>query len=224
MVKRPWTQADIDAVRARYPNEPTKRIADDLGRSERAVYSQAGLMRIKKTAVYLAGPDSGRLSARDTRGGGARFKPGNVSWNKGVKGSTGTHPNCKRAWFKKGELCGAAQHNYTPVGSERVNKDGLLVRKVTDDPSVAPKHRWMPVSRLVWEQAHGQIPRGHAVAFKEGQRTADAAQITLDRLELVSRAELMRRNTIHRYPKEIARLAQLRGVLNRVINNRSKTA
>jgi hypothetical protein len=47
--------------------------------------------------------------------------------------------------------------------------------------------------------------------------------ITLGRLELISRAENMRRNSYHtRYPKEVAQLIQLRGALNRQINKRLK--
>lgn len=52
--------------------------------------------------------------------------------------------------------------------------------------------------------------------------TTDPAAITADRLELVTRAENMARNTLHRYPKEVAQLIQLRGALNRKINARTK--
>jgi hypothetical protein len=81
---------------------------------------------------------------------------------------------------------------------------------------------WVPVHRLVWIEHHGPIPAGHAVAFKPGQHTSVLEEITLDRLELVSRAELMRRNTYHKYPKEIAQLIQLRGALQRQINKRER--
>jgi len=104
-------------------------------------------------------------------------------------------------------------------------QDGYLERKVTDDPSFVPNRRWVSVHRLVWEAAHGPVPQGHAVVFLPGRRTADLASITLDGLELVSRAELMRRNSYHtRYPKEVAQLIQLKGALNRKINRRSRQA
>lgn len=70
---------------------------------------------------------------------------------------------------------------------------------------------------LLWEEVHGQIPDGHALVFKDGDKT----HITLDNLELITRAELMRRNSIQRYGKEIASLVQLRGVLLRQINRRN---
>ena len=56
--------------------------------------------------------------------------------------------------------------------------------------------------------------------FKPGRKTTDPARITADGLELVTRAELMRRNSYHNnYPKEVALLIQLKGALNRKINN-----
>ena len=59
--------------------------------------------------------------------------------------------------------------------------------------------------------------------FRPGRASTDEARIALDALELVSRAELMRRNSRHaRYPPEVNQLIQLKGALNRKINARSK--
>lgn len=55
-------------------------------------------------------------------------------------------------------------------------------------------------------------------------RTAVLDEITLDRVECISLAENMRRNSYHNYPKEIALAIQLRGVLNRKINHVIKQA
>jgi hypothetical protein len=41
-------------------------------------------------------------------------------------------------------------------------------------------------------------------------------------VELISRRELMARNTFHALPPPLAQMVQLRGVLNRQINARSK--
>jgi hypothetical protein len=51
---------------------------------------------------------------------------------------------------------------------------------------------------------------GHIVVFKAGvKKDAKLAPVIAD-LECITRAENMRRNTYHRYPKEIARLIQSR--------------
>lgn len=94
---------------------------------------------------------------------------------------------------------------------------------MSDDRALQPVRRWIPVHRLVWEAAHGPIPSGHAVVFRPGQHSVDERAITLDKLELVTRAELMRRNSYHtNYPPELKKLVQLRGALVRKINHRSR--
>lgn len=179
-------------------------------------------MGLKKSAQYLAGPHACRLRRGDEVGKASRFKPGQTPWNKDKPGSTGHHPNTRRTQFKKGEMAGAAQHNYVPIGSLRVTKYGALERKVTDDPNIYPARRWRPVAHLVWEAANGPIPHGHVVRFKPGMHTTVEAEITLDRLECITYAENMRRTSLHRYPKEIMRAIQLRGALNRRINHVEK--
>ncbi len=62
------------------------------------------------------------------------------------------------------------------------------------------------------------VVRHHAVAFKDGNKQ----NIALDNLELVSRADLMKRNSYHNYGKEIAQLVQLKGAVTRQINKRER--
>jgi len=95
--------------------------------------------------------------------------------------------------FKKGEKHGAAQHNYVPIGTHRVTEDGYIERKVTDDPNLVPARRWVPVHRIVWEEAHGPIPEGHAIVFLDG----DPQNIALDNLRCVHRGVLARLNQRH---------------------------
>ena len=45
-------------------------------------------------------------------------------------------------------------------------------------------------------------------------------EITLDKVECISLADNMRRNTCHQYGPEIAKLIQLRGAVTRQINKR----
>jgi len=46
--------------------------------------------------------------------------------------------------------------------------------------------------------------------------------ITVERLELVTLAENLRRNSIHRFPEDLVQLIQLKGALVRKINRREK--
>lgn len=129
----------------------------------------------------------------------------------------------KQTRFQKGNMTGAAQHNYVPIGTERISKDGYVERKVTDDNPI-PARRWVGVHRIVWEAAHGPIPPGYVVCFLPGRRTADAARITLDALELVSRAELAHRNHPRNRDPELAKLVQLKGAITRQVNRIAREA
>lgn len=217
MERKKWTQAEEAAVSKFYPNTPTKVIAAAVGRSESAVYQLARRLGLKKSDAYFASEEAGRFDG--TRGEACRFPKGHEPWNKGTSFTAGGRSAETR--FKKGCMSGAAQHNYVPIGSTRLSKDGYLERKTNDEHPV-PARRWVAVHRLVWEAARGPIPPRYVVVFKPGMRTNVEDEITLDRLECISQADNMRRNTLHRYPKEIARAIQLRGALNRRIRNVEK--
>lgn len=220
MIRRPWTPEDRAEVCRRYPHERTADIARDLGRSMGSIHGQADLLGLKKSPEYMR-EVHGRHIAKI--GADARFKPSQAPWNKGVPGSTGNHLNTQRTQFKAGRAPQEA-HNYRQIGSLRISADGCLERKVSDDTSLAPARRWIPVHRLIWIAAHGDVPPGHIVVFRPGMFTAELDEITLDRVELITRAELMQRNTRHRLPPEINSLIAVKGRLTRIINERSKAS
>jgi len=148
-----------------------------------------------------------------------QFKPGQIPWNKGIHFEAGGRSAETR--FKKGCMSGAAQHNYVPIGTLRISKDGYLERKFTDNPAIAPAMRWEAVHRLVWKAAHGPIPDGHIVVYRPGMKTVVEEEVTLDRLECIHRSENMRRNTAYRDP-ELGKLYQLKGAIARQVNRIKK--
>lgn len=214
---RHWTPEELQAVTTRYATERTELIAADLGRTIRQVYGKAHQLGLQKSAAYYAAGNGGRLVG--IVGDKTRFKPGQTPWNKGTHFVAGGRSAETR--FKKGRPASEAR-NYVPVGSLRISADGILERKITDDPSLYPARRWVAVHRLVWIEANGPVPAGHIVVFKPGQRTTEADKITLDRVECISLAENMRRNTFHNYGPEVARVVQLRGAITRQINKRER--
>ena len=218
--RRRWAEADLQLLRAHFADSRTDDLACALGRSYSTVAQAAARLGLHKSAAYLAGPQGHRLDG--VTGMGTRFAPGLVPWNKGLKYQPGGRAALTQ--FKPGCMAGAAQHNYVPIGSLRVTKDGYLQRKV-NDTHPTPARRWVSVHTLLWEATHGPVPAGHVVVFRPGQLTTDIGAITLARLELLSRAQLMRRNSVHsKYPPELARLVQLRGALSRQINRKAKEA
>lgn len=217
-----WTPEEDAALRARYADESTAALARELGHPVKSAYRRAQMLGLKKSAAYLASGAAGRLVKNDPRlvaGLGTRFRPGQTPANKGVKRGRGWAPGRMReGQFRKGERHGVAARVYQPIGAERVSVDGYLERKVNND--LPFQKRWRAVHLLVWEAAHGPLPPGHAVTFVSG----DKRDVRLENLALVSRQELMRRNTVHNYPKPIAEAIQLLGALNRKINRRARQA
>lgn len=219
--RQSWSTEELSMLKLEYPSSHTPTLAKKMGRGVSGVYQKALAMGLRKSAEYLASPLAGRTDGK--RGGASRFAPGHVTWNKGVKGVCGTHQNCRRTQFKKGDPV-QGRHNYQPIGSERLSKDGYIERKITDDQSIVPARRWIGVHRLVWEDANGPVPRGHVVCFRPGCKTAEADKITLESLELVSRKELARRNHPVTRSPELAKLVQLKGAITRQINRIAREA
>jgi len=109
-----------------------------------------------------------------------RFEKGDSPWNTGTKGAM--KPNTGS--FKKGGI----PSNTRPVGSERFDKQyGYTYVKVCDNP-----HKWRMKHILVWEQHRGSVPPGHTVQFIDGDR----GNITIENLELISKAVNVRRNAM----------------------------
>lgn len=208
MIRRVWTDAAVALLRELYPNTRTRDLVGILDASERQIYSKASTLGLTKSAEYLASEDSGRL--RGQRGVASRFQKGATPWNKGM---TGLHIGGEATQFKPGNM----PHNWHPIGHERLCDGGYLQRKISDTRNT--RRDYVNVHWLVWFAAGNTIPKGHALVFRDGNRQ----NFALENLELVTRAELMRRNSYHtNYPKEVGELIQLRSALNRKINRLTK--
>lgn len=201
---QPWQPCEDAALAALYPNTPLPKLVNILGRTERAIYSRAKLLGIKRSQAFLAGEHSGRLRSGD--GKETQFAPGHKSWNAGMKGWQAGGRSAETR-FKKGNR----PHSWNPIGHERITKDGYLQRKTTDTGYTPRDYRM--AHHLLWEAHHGPVPPGHALVFKDGNKQ----HIELDNLELLSRAALCQRNTIHRYSAELKGIIRLQKKLERAI-------
>lgn len=222
---RAWTADEDETLRINWPRFPAFLIAHVLGRGRASVYRRANQLGLKKADDFDTQPLARLWNGTQEPGSiAARFKPGTVPPNKGVRRPGWAPGRMGATQFKKGEMHGAAQHNYVPIGTEKIDpKRKVLMRKVTDDPSIFPVKRWRPVHVIVWEAENGPVPEGHIVIFRPRMKTFAAADITADRLEVVSLAENMRRNTFHnRYPSEVRELIHLKARITRRINKRTK--
>lgn len=194
-------------MRRLYATTPTEQIAKHLGVRSSQIWQQAGKLGLRKSVDLIREMARERTSRPGHGSIRTRFQKGLVPANKGLKRPGWAPGRMAETQFKKGQK----PQTWKPIGSERYSKDGYLQIKVTD--TGYPPRDWVAVHNLLWIEKHGLIPPGHAaVAFKDG----DKAHIVDDNLELISRAELMRRNTIHnRYPKEMVNTIMLLGAVKR---------
>ena len=109
-----------------------------------------------------------------------RFEKGQVPPNKGRKGYA--PPGTEATQFKSGNL----PHNTKPIGWERKQADGYVYVKVRMRPSRPDcNDNFVAKHHLVWEAAHGPVPEGHVVIFKDGNKN----NFALDNLALISMVE-----------------------------------
>lgn len=196
-MSRMWTAEQIALLFELYSDSPTDELICVIGKSARSIYLQADNLGLRKSEEYLAT----HVRVLPTGSGNkTQFKRGQTPWNKGLKGVNGQ----SNSVFKPGQM----PHNHKPVGTTRMTADGWLEVKV------AEPRKWKGVHVTVWESVHGPVKRGFAVCFKDGNRLNSA----IENLELLSRAELMARNTIHRYPQELKDAIRLVKKLRRRID------
>lgn len=213
--KRLWSAADDATLRRRYPHEPTAVLSGALRRSTAAVYARADILGLHKSEAYLASPAACRLRRGDNVGAASRFRKGQVPPNKGLRRPGWHRGRMQETQFKRGERSDVAVKLWKPIGTERISKDGYLERKINNDLPL--QRRWRAVHLIIWEAAHGPLPMGHAIVFKNG----DKADIRLDNMECITRASLMARNSIHNWPQPLRNTVQLLGALNRQIRKRT---
>lgn len=136
------------------------------------------------------------------------------------KGSTPFNKGKKKYWkggeetqFKKGNK----PHNWVPIGSERISKDGYIQIKIQEDKK---QHNWRGRHILIWEQHNGPLPRGHAILFGDGNNR----NFDINNLILVSRHQLLElnKNNLIQKDADLTKLAIKIADLNIKIYERKK--
>jgi hypothetical protein len=136
------------------------------------------------------------------------FVKGHRPWNTGTKGLTGAN----KTSFRKGHI----PENIKPLGAERLNVYGYLEIKISEqNPYTGASTRYQLKHVHIWEKAHGKVPQGFCLAFKDG----NPLNCILDNLILLSRDELLELNQSHykEAPPEIKPNLLMLSKLNRKI-------
>lgn len=201
----------LEEIKRRYPNEPTKKIAQDLGLTASQVYNRAFKMGLKKSDEYNNTLDSGRFPKGIRRSPDTEFKKGMTPHNKGKKMPSEVYKKVSNTFFKKGNK----PHNIKKDLdiSIRRDKSGAEYKyiKLSDSD-------WELYHRYIWRQHHGTIPKGHIVVFKD----KNSMNCTIENLEIITYKENMDRNTIQRYPAPLRQVIKLTNKLIRKINGKEQ--
>lgn len=207
-----WTPKEDAVLAYLYPDNRTADILPFLpGKTKSSLYYRAEKLGLKKSPGLAARLTAEAMANPNHGGRKAHFKKGEPTWNKGKSYMPGGR--CSDGWFQKGRR----PHTWNPIGHERITRDGILERKISD--TGVTRVDYQPVHRLVWLESGNAIPHGHIVVFKDGNRS----NICIENLECISRQENMRRNSYHQYGAEVAKVVQLRGAITRQINKLEKS-
>ena len=197
-----------------YADTATAEIARKLHRSVHEIHQAANRLGVTKSREFLSAMAREKLYAAGMR---HRFKPGSAPWNKGLHHPKGWAPGrMAETQFKKGERNGQAARNWRPIGTISIDDEGFRRIKLRDALANEPygfgnSKAWPLLHHWTWERRHGPVPAGHKIAFKDRNR----GNCELENLELVSDAEMMRRNSVHNRPQELALVIQLAGALHK---------
>jgi len=185
-------------LRRNYLKLPVKTLAANLNRSHTFVST-----RLRQLSLEI--PPEIILQRKID----SRIKPGTVPPNKGKRMSKSQYKKRVATMFKRG--------NIPPNTKVR---DGIIVTRM-DSKGHPYKYirvsigKWVQYHRYRWEMFRGEIPPGHCLWFKDG----NSLNCKLENLEVITRAENMRRNSIARFPPELQSAIHQLSKLNKKISS-----
>jgi hypothetical protein len=160
----------IAYIKKNYLSTPSKRMAAELGKSDCFV---RGVMRKEGLIVPPEILEKRKLESQ--------FKKGQKAFNKGKKAQEYMSPEAlevikKTQWSKDHR-----PHNHRSIGYIKARKDShgyfYMYIKVADK-------QWQLLHRYNWQQAHGPIPKGYNVQFRDG----NTENCAIENLYLVARS------------------------------------
>lgn len=209
-MRKLFTKKEDAFIKQNYLNMTMSAIARKLKRSKFGVRHRLQILGISIPAEVLK--ERSKIGL---------YRKGAIPMNKGKKQSeymsAEAIENSKSFRFKKGNI----PHN--SIGK----KDGDIVVRHQNKKINNPKPykyirlalgKWYPLHQKIWQDENGKVPEGMCIWFKDG----DTLNCTIDNLELITRAEIMSRNTISQYPEELKQTIILTNKIKRKIESHEK--
>lgn len=163
--------------RRNFPRHPRKGIQQRFQRRFGRFLTLAQLDNLGTCLDLRGAPNTGR------------FKPGHIPANKGRKGFVA--PGSEATQFQKGSVPPNRRPLYAERWTHNKQKKPILEIKVpVPNPYTGAATRWIRKAVWTWTQAHGPVPRGHAVILLDGDET----NCDLDNLVCCPRSVLQRLN------------------------------
>lgn len=163
-------------------NKTNKQLCDYYGCSENVIHRWKNFYKLTKPIELV-------VKSYKHRG---MFKKGFKPWNKGNKGVCSK--GCEKTWFTSEQLLEKAKKS---IGVPRKTKDSMIC--LTEEKHLVLDRRngkmynhrkRIPYARYVLQKNGIDIPKGYIVYHKDGDMENNA----LCNLEIISRAELLKRN------------------------------
>lgn len=204
-MRRTWSKSEIDYLVKHFPDDTGPEIATAICRPVTSVYRKAHSLGIVKSKEFMKSHKRRVFTGEEGRA--FRFEKDHIPWNKD----------------KNGIITGGVTTQFKPGNIPHNNQhDGAITIRTESD---GKQYKWIRISRKnwlmlhvkVWTDKYGPVPEGKIVVFKN----RDRMDVRLDNLELITRAENMRRNTINRYPEDLKKSMRMLGKLKRVINEKN---
>ena len=198
--KDAWLPCEDLLIRELYPFNAIYTFLHLLpGRTKSSVSARVFKLGLQRTEEQT------ELVSRQNRGS---FKKGSVPANKGKKMSAEVKAKLQHTFFKKGHK----PHNTKHDGAITVRtlSDGNQYKYIRISES-----SWELYHRHLWEKANGPVPEGMLVYFKDG----NSMNCVIENLALLSLADNMNRNTIHRYPPELKQTIRLISKLKKKVRD-----
>lgn len=140
-----YSKEEIEFLKDITPCRSNKEITEMFNKRFNLNITETAIAAIRKKHHILTGNTG-------------QFKKGSIPANKGKKG---IGKGGVETQFKKGNI----PHNWVPIGTERITKDGYIQIKIQEGKL---QRNWKGKHILIWEEHNGPVPRGFKVLFGDG--------------------------------------------------------